>query len=483
MLVASAPSASSPLRIVVGRVRSLYKHTLLPLASSRNGIAVARACARFASASPPEPTNRILAAQPSLDDFDKAVESTSLMITRLEELAPQRPDPEKLRWRRLLGSLARRSGLLTPSHAAHVLAILAVHPLALGSPSGRQLAQCLVGRLQQCVHVDMDDSHFVEQAWALVQFFGTGASTAAMQTYFWVTLMPLALDSLVGMAPGDKHALLLMSLAVAWSTRLEGAAWSSIQPRLRDLMLTVFNDEAVWRSSRFSSRDGSLDRLAHLACACGLLEQQGAVSILSEGAQHVSVPTSRVLRLLHAEQVRSCSLEQLVLLRIGLKGLRLEKTRLGTEVRLAASRLIRRSGIGGASPSEVCVVLLLLRTCRQLAVNDSWAYALLQSLANSIDKLQRAEKAALRIVLEEYAATLGIARPAPRPGLESRFSTMLSSVYKGKADELVPHDDCAVPASLKSREAAIGTLSRYDWFARRSRAQVSWHGRRKGSSL
>ncbi|CAJ1374057.1 unnamed protein product [Effrenium voratum] len=356
-------------------------------------------------------------------------------LLRLEQISSERADPLKPRYQRLLKEVYQARGALSSPQLLRVLAMLSQHPLVLYSDAARPLLETATQRLAVA---KLENPSASQLAGACLSLAFIAASKPALerepQKAALRLLLPRALEA--QLSPSTSPAGFLTQPLLA-------AALLPLEVDVSAAASVVLNEESFWRIGRAGGPGGAQSKqLAHAVAALGMLKDQGAVL--------PSNTVQRVQRLLDLDRV-AAELPELVLMFQGLRGLSLDETRLGLGLRdLQRARLALR-GAGAVPVLELCEVLQLLLTCGRLTPEEPFVFDYFRLAANNVDRLLRGERRLLKSSLEHLATQLGL-----EPGVSW---TDLAQAP-------------AFPAS--SQEAAVCQLARFDWFSRKSRAQIPW---------
>lgn len=400
-------------------------------------------------------------------------------LAQLELLATQRVDPEKLRWQRLIENLLSSRESFAAPNSVRAVAAVVQHPLALTTSSSVALVDRAVGSLLLSIEgVSVTEKVTMSLAIAYTRLHGElkivhrGAENwdrldaplelessakdlqckprladrqdtcylegKAAHNLFWGHLVPSCLAGGADL-PHEARVDTLLAIALAWRTLPSTDIMAAIEPALRSTAASALDAIPSWREWS----QGGVRPVAHLVWALGMLEAQGA----PYGAPGKT--GSRLLRSLEIDWFVHERLPDLLMLILGLHGLALGATRLGREADALLQDVFHSLRSDTPASQGVCEALLLLRACGKLKVGERWACALMRRAANDVDRLQRGERKALRALLAELA------------------SSLTCNADMANTHGALPHPD-------SSAEAAISYLVRHDWFARKSRAQISW---------
>jgi len=414
------------------------------------------------------------------------------VLRQLQELAKTQVDPRKLKWRRLLLDISRYHGRFTDSELAQVLSIIAENQCALTSPEAAPVVSLVIDRLKSSPsQLSLADVVAVSSALAFLPIhaaeyqttpssyantpatslstinakrFGyegqmltqapsterhsSSSSSSAAQDLFWNHLLPRVLRDPPESMTLSERVEMLLAVAVAWRTIAKcQSSHDTIKGCMRALANSVVGDLGT---PAYNVADARI--LARFIAAMGLLELQ-AFQPQSTVHQNKDSRTNMasLKRMMQVERFQQLDLQTLMLLKIGIDCLRIESCTTGQEISELILARLRPPGAINLPLRDVCNALLLLCSCGGIAVGEPLFHQLLSFAANSVDQLQHGERRVMGIVLGYFAAQVdGVSTPHDK-----------SLPFNPQ-----PHSD--------EQAASIRKLARYNWFARRHRAQMSW---------
>eukprot|EP00929_Paragymnodinium_shiwhaense_P052414 TRINITY_DN26254_c0_g1_i3.p1 TRINITY_DN26254_c0_g1~~TRINITY_DN26254_c0_g1_i3.p1 ORF type:complete len:534 (+),score=123.44 TRINITY_DN26254_c0_g1_i3:101-1702(+) len=436
-------------------------------------------------------------------------------LQRLEQMAAEKEEPKRLRWRRQIEQMQRYHRRLSGSQLGRLFDALSVHPLALYTEATLSLLQSCIERLRrpsggslivsetgageaslraELGGADADTLAAVAAVLAQVSIGGVGEGgnnddvAARAQDILWERCAPEVLKALREEEEVERaHARALMAFAVAWRTLPMG--WEEVLlPDLRAVLTQVL-EEAGEKWPHLDGGGNNLWVVARIVSAVGLLESQRAFTSFSSNADDAAVGSASTSdlyrvdladpgeRLLSAAAVLArnftpnAGLDILLLMNMGLQGIQQAAAKgtsrfshiVGRGVSEQLSRLLVAPGgstgglTGGcAQPREVVRGILHLHHLGRLHPREPIAVDMLLAAANMSDSLTQSEKPVLDRLLQRFAEDLGCS----------------------SGDRGVPSRDLPEPPKAGSPEASLCQLARLRWFSRKNRAQVSWHKQR-----
>lgn len=399
---------------------------------------------------------------------------------RLEILAEEHIDPEKLKWRRAMSEINKYKDGLSPSQFCRIFNACARHPISLFSSSVQPFLAEASQHTSPSAIAELTSEDLVALTWALAHagndykratprrhdglvdmngkpYSGPGSHVLnrleqdhlknsctnegeASSYFLWSSLLPQALSATMALS-ADASRLrgrALLAAAIAWRRIPSLEAQREALPKLAAAI------EVGLESIKSPALRGGPDALSEFVGALGILSAHSALEpILAlplDGIERRRVPNEVLVRSLLPTYCEGAGLPSLLLLDVGLRGLGLGDSRLGAESHEKFTELLE------AAPGmrEVVASLLTLRAIGHLGPSEPWVLDLVRLATNAIDALQEGERAALRGILESLAQVT----------------------------------DCSRPHPAGSAEAMICGLARHQWFSRKSRSQISWYKQR-----
>lgn len=345
--------------------------------------------------------------------------------------------------------LVKGSTELKTSDIAKIMGILARSPLALHTPPTAPLLSIAVDRFRFSLDdVSVSDIAKTSVVLAQTRVFpkknkneSAQASMAgevlSARALLWNQLLPRGFKGL-DKGQSSHRVELLLAAALGWRTLADNNVKMMIQPSLKKAVAVSLDDPVLWQRNPVNPASPAL-----FIGALGLLNAQAALSRSSKSeAQQIR----GIVRRFDRESLQQVNLSSVLLLDLGLRALGLESSLLGSEVRKQVALHIAATTSRRRSVRHLCDALLMMKSCGRLAPREPWVFELVCTAANASDRLQPSERYVLSTLLDHLNDSL-------RANQQQEFQ----------------------PGSV---EASIRVLSRYNWFARRNRSEISWYQQR-----